>query len=223
MADLSPEEKSIGLRWAKVKGFVNIEGGKLVPAKQAADVDKEAMRLRECYLDIKAHDGKTAAVSDLVLAEEFYERKLLEKKTARSAVVKYTGKKLPSGAAQGGFDVSAPSANAPLGKSHPITRITNRMKAIMTELGFEEMDGSIVESSFWNFDALFQPQDHPARELADTFYLKGEAPLPEDGKLVERVKKAHEGGWKYSWDRRRQQGASCARTPQPCRRATWPA
>ncbi len=200
VADLSPEEKSIGLRWAKVKGFVNIEGGKLVPAKQAADVNKEAVRLRDCYLDIKAHDGKTAAVRDLVLAEEFYERKLLEKKTARSAVVRYTGKKPPSGAAQGGFDVSAPSANAPLGKSHPITRITNRMKAIMTELGFEEMDGSIVESSFWNFDALFQPQDHPARELADTFYLKGEAPLPKDGKLVERVKKAHEDGWKYSWD-----------------------
>jgi len=66
------------------------------------------------------------------------------------------------------------------------------------QLGFEEMDGSIIESSFWNFDALFQPQDHPARELADTFYLKGTAPLPESA-LVSKVKRAHECGWKYPW------------------------
>jgi phenylalanyl-tRNA synthetase alpha chain len=65
-------------------------------------------------------------------------------------------------------------------------------------MGFEEMDGSIIESCFWNFDALFQPQDHPARDLADTFYLVGERPLP-DQKLVQRVKKAHENGWKYNW------------------------
>jgi phenylalanyl-tRNA synthetase alpha chain len=62
------------------------------------------------------------------------------------------------------------------------------------------MEGSLIESSFWNFDALFQPQDHPARELADTFYLKSKAPLPADKRLIQRVKKAHEEGWLYPWD-----------------------
>lgn len=198
MASLSPEEKSIGLRWAKVKGFVSIEGGKLAPAKSAADVDEEAAGLQGCYAELKA----TGRSGNRVLTEEFFERKLLEKKIIRSVTVRYTGKKLPAEAAKAGFDVSVPSANAPLGKNHPITKITNRMKTIMSELGFEEMEGSIIESSFWNFDALFQPQDHPARELADTFYLKGEAPLPTDKALVERVKKAHEDGWKYRWDPR---------------------
>jgi phenylalanyl-tRNA synthetase alpha chain len=194
IAGLSPEEKSIGLRWAKVKGFVNIEGGKLVPAKDAAYVDKEAGRLQDCYAELRA----TGRSGNALLVEEFFERKLLEKKMSRSMTIRYTGKKLP--AASAGFDVSVPSANAPVGKNHPITKMTNRMKEIMSELGFEEMEGSIIESSFWNFDALFQPQDHPARELADTFYLKGEAPLPADKALVERVKKAHEEGWKYGWD-----------------------
>ncbi|MBI5051565.1 phenylalanine--tRNA ligase subunit alpha [Candidatus Micrarchaeota archaeon] len=91
-----------------------------------------------------------------------------------------------------------PAKAAELGKSHPLTIMGNRIKQIFAELGFEEMEGSPIESSFWNFDALFQPQDHPARELADTFYMKGKTGLP-DKKLVERVKKAHEQGWKYSW------------------------
>ena len=115
-------------------------------------------------------------------------------------LIEYTGKALPSPDVSGGFDISVESTDAPLGKNHPITRMSSRIRRIMTEMGFAEMEGSIVESSFWNFDALFQPQDHPARELADTFYLEGEEPLPQDSKLVSRVKAAHEIGWKYSWN-----------------------
>jgi phenylalanyl-tRNA synthetase alpha chain len=196
ISGLSAEEKSIGLRWAKVKGFVGIEGGKLVPLKNATDVEQEAAGLLACYAELKA-TGKSV---NPVLVEELFERKLLEKKTVRSVTISYSGKKPPAAAAKAEFNVSIPSANAPAGKNHPITKMTNRMKAIMSELGFEEMEGSIMESSFWNFDALFQPQDHPARELADTFYLKGRTPLPADKTLVERVKKAHEDGWKYGWD-----------------------
>jgi phenylalanyl-tRNA synthetase alpha chain len=70
------------------------------------------------------------------------------------------------------------------------------------------MKGPIVELAFWNFDALFQPQDHPARDLADTFYMKaphsGQLPNRE---LVRRVKETHENGWttgstgwRYRWD-----------------------
>jgi phenylalanyl-tRNA synthetase alpha chain len=67
-------------------------------------------------------------------------------------------------------------------------------------MGFAEMEGPMVESAFWNFDALFQPQDHPARELADTFYLEGKAKLPSK-ELVEKVKESHEKNWKYKWSR----------------------
>ena len=52
-----------------------------------------------------------------------------------------------------------------------------------------------VESSFWNFDALFQPQSHPSRDMHDTFFIKGEAAglgVPDD--YVARVKAVHEAG-----------------------------
>jgi phenylalanyl-tRNA synthetase alpha chain len=65
------------------------------------------------------------------------------------------------------------------------------MRQILLEMGFTEIYGEIVQSSFWNFDALFQPQDHPAREMQDTFYLKESALLPSGW---ERVRDMHERG-----------------------------
>jgi phenylalanyl-tRNA synthetase alpha chain len=71
------------------------------------------------------------------------------------------------------------------------------------------MKGEYLELNFWNFDALYQPQDHPARDLADTFYMKTpyKGRLPE-GKIVKQVKATHENGWttgstgwQYKWDR----------------------
>jgi len=197
ISDLSPQEKAIGLRWAKVKGLVNIENGKLVPAKGMEEAEKAEKRLQRGYANY-ADTNLESHSDDLEVVEEFFERKLLIKAVEKTVTVVYTGKPFDTGTA--GFDVNVPSANAPVGRNHPITKMAKKMRSIMLELGFHEMDGGIVESSFWNFDSLFQPQDHPAREMADTFYLKGEAPLPEDRELVGRVKAAHEEGWKYKWD-----------------------
>jgi phenylalanyl-tRNA synthetase alpha chain len=69
------------------------------------------------------------------------------------------------------------------------------MREILLEMGFEELYGGIVQQSFWNFDALFQPQDHPAREMQDTFYLRETLPLP---KGYEKVKAMHESGGETS-------------------------
>ncbi|HSB47830.1 MAG TPA: phenylalanine--tRNA ligase subunit alpha [Candidatus Bilamarchaeum sp.] len=194
IADLTPDEKSIGIRWAKVKGLVNIEGGRLVPEKEESEVGALAESLKAAANEI----ASSGECSDKVLLEEFYERRLLGKKTVRETTVVRTAK--AAGAELAQFDLNVPAKNAPSGKSHPITRMTLKMKSIMSELGFQEMEGDIIESSFWNFDALFQPQDHPARELADTFYIDGTSPLPNDRSLVEKVKKSHEDGWKYKWD-----------------------
>jgi phenylalanyl-tRNA synthetase alpha chain len=90
-------------------------------------------------------------------------------------------------------------------KIHPLRIAEEKIRRIFMDMGFSEVRGDFVESSFWNFDALFQPQDHPARDLADTFYLEGhEHELPEHHKLV---KEMHENGgdiestgWRYEWD-----------------------
>ncbi len=76
-------------------------------------------------------------------------------------------------------------------------------------MGFTEFRGEFVESAFWNMDALFTPQDHPARDLQDTFYLRrpDTRPLPEDD-VVARVQAMHESGgdiasngWGYDWSK----------------------
>ncbi len=77
------------------------------------------------------------------------------------------------------------------GKVHPYQRIIGEMREILLEMGFTELYGEIVQQAYWNFDALFQPQDHPAREMQDTFYLGEKRPLPRG---YERVKEMHLSG-----------------------------
>jgi phenylalanyl-tRNA synthetase alpha chain len=94
------------------------------------------------------------------------------------------------------FDVTAPGPTVYPGKLHPLRQIIQRAREIFLEMGFTEIRGPLVETAFWNFDALFQPQDHPAREMADTFYLSSprSGGLPAKG-IVEKVAKTHENGW----------------------------
>jgi phenylalanyl-tRNA synthetase alpha chain len=101
------------------------------------------------------------------------------------------------------YDVTKLPKKAYPGKIHPYQRIIGEMREILLEMGFTELYGGIVQQSFWNFDALFQPQDHPAREMQDTFYLNETLPLPPG---YEKVKAMHlsggetsSAGWGGSW------------------------
>jgi phenylalanyl-tRNA synthetase alpha chain len=102
------------------------------------------------------------------------------------------------------------------GKIHPLQRIIQETRQCYLRMGFTEISSPFVESAFWDFDVLFQPQDHPAREMQDTFYLEepGRVDLPGDAALVERVGRTHEDGgstgsrgWQMPWSRDRAQGA----------------
>jgi phenylalanyl-tRNA synthetase alpha chain len=93
------------------------------------------------------------------------------------------------------YDVAKLPKKVYPGKIHPYQRIIAEMREILLEMGFEELYGGIVQQSFWNFDALFQPQDHPAREMQDTFYLRETLPLPSG---YEKVKAMHESGGETS-------------------------
>jgi phenylalanyl-tRNA synthetase alpha chain len=65
------------------------------------------------------------------------------------------------------------------GALHPLLKVRSAFRKIFTSMGFEEMDTNAwVESSFWNFDALFQPQQHPARDAHDTFFLAEPSSTP---------------------------------------------
>jgi phenylalanyl-tRNA synthetase alpha chain len=106
------------------------------------------------------------------------------------------------------FDVSKSGPLLKAGKFHPMINLINDIREIFLSMGFTEIRGPIIESAFYNFDALFQPQDHPAREMQDTFYLNNPkvAKLPENDR-VKAVKETHENGgdsgsrgWGYEWD-----------------------
>jgi phenylalanyl-tRNA synthetase alpha chain len=90
------------------------------------------------------------------------------------------------------------------GKRHFVNQATDHAKKIWLDMGFREMTGSMVVSSFWNFDTLFTAQDHPVREMQDTFFIKGKKAKIFDKKLMQATKEAHEGGkiskgWQYEW------------------------
>ncbi len=94
------------------------------------------------------------------------------------------------------FDVTAAGPEFYPAKVHPLQQVIQRAREIFLEMGFTEIRGPLVETAFWNFDALFQPQDHPAREMMDTFYLANPKAggLPKKS-VVDAVAKTHENGW----------------------------
>ncbi|KAF3635697.1 Phenylalanine--tRNA ligase alpha subunit [Capsicum annuum] len=131
-----------------------------------------------------------------------------EKSRYQSYSGKFTEVELPGGLAPkvvGGVT----GRNWNLKSTTSVPKVRRQVQTIFLNMGFEEMPtNNYVESSFWNFDALFQPQQHPARDSHDTFFLKVPSTtkmLPED--YVERVKEIHESGgyqsrgYGYDWKR----------------------
>lgn len=113
------------------------------------------------------------------------------------------------------YNFKALGADQDAGALHPLNKVRHEFRQIFFEMGFEEMPTNrYVESGFWNFDALFVPQQHPARDLQDTFYVsdpkKGDRPRAEkDGSVDEEywqnVKEVHQDGkygsigYRYPW------------------------
>ncbi len=93
------------------------------------------------------------------------------------------------------------------GKKHPLQQIVQDTRRIFIEMGFKEIEYNFIQSCFWNMDALFVAQDHPVRDLQDTFYMEQPETLElPEAKILERVKAMHEHGgetaskgWNYEW------------------------
>ncbi len=94
------------------------------------------------------------------------------------------------------------------GKRHPYREFLDLVKRKLVSMGFQEMRGSLVETEFWNMDALYMPQFHPAREIHDVYFVKEPTHAqPTDDPCLERVATTHRNGgktgstgWGYDYD-----------------------
>ncbi|MFA4877477.1 MAG: phenylalanine--tRNA ligase subunit alpha [Methanoregula sp.] len=207
LSDLQKHEAfRIGFGQLRKKGLIRVEGTSVVKVAGAStDIDESALRnpaegnpstkellkrgiLEECEtvrnVIAITPSGLALVIKGLDLREE-------TGTLTREQIISGEWKNLNLRK----YDVSKLPKKAYPGKIHPYQRIIAEMRQILLEMGFEELYGGIVQQSFWNFDALFQPQDHPAREMQDTFYLKETLPLPEG---YEKVKAMHISGGETS-------------------------
>jgi phenylalanyl-tRNA synthetase alpha chain len=92
----------------------------------------------------------------------------------------------------GRYDVSTFAPSVYPGKIHPLTKIINEIRLIFLSMGFMEIEYDYVQPCLWNMDALFVPQDHPARDMQDTFYVDEKIEI--DKKLAKKIKGIHETG-----------------------------
>jgi phenylalanyl-tRNA synthetase alpha chain len=224
IADLKGEQ--IGFMWAKKKGLVTIDKGlvRLTEKGRRAEGGSEEERIlkelqsdRECYRKYRDTD----AVS------EFRKRGLLEIRSREEVSgigITEKGVRAVAGGAPDGSDsierversvirnrlwvgkkfreynVGAPVEPEDAAMKHPLRRTIDEIKDAYLSMGFREVSGPVIEPSFWVFDHLFMPQDHPARDVQDTFFLSEPGTLPvEDKELVGRIRKAHEEAWHIGW------------------------
>jgi phenylalanyl-tRNA synthetase alpha chain len=98
------------------------------------------------------------------------------------------------------IDVTSPVRTYSIGRTHPLTEVINEIREIFISMGFSEIQGSTIQSCFWNFDVLFTPQDHPARDMQDTFYLSNLTVEDIDPIISNKVSTFHKTEWNYDWN-----------------------
>jgi phenylalanyl-tRNA synthetase alpha chain len=104
------------------------------------------------------------------------------------------------------YDIRAPVEVLAGPRRHPLLRTVDQVSTVFAEMGFTEIEDDVVQSAFWDMDALFTPQDHPARDMQDTFYLSNPSRGEIERRLASKIRSAHEHGgstgstgWGYSW------------------------
>jgi phenylalanyl-tRNA synthetase alpha chain len=160
----------------------------------------------------KIVERKTLEKEELPLVKELKNRGLVIENVIvqRKARIKEEGIKAIENAGKTkkrAYDIYGEVPKIFIGKKQPYIQFLNNIREKLVALGFKEMPERLINQEFYNFDVLFQPQNHPARTWTDTYQLK----KPRFGKLNEKskvhaIKKAHENGgkadstgWNYNW------------------------
>lgn len=206
-------------------------------ALQTQDADEQALQLAFTASPLYLDELKTKGIDPARVVQLLAKRPALAKiksRTIRRIKLTALGKELLAGEVQvvkeknlltpedissgdwqnirlRQYDVTLAAERVYPAKIHLMQKIIQEARRAFLEMGFSEIVSPQVESAFWDFDALFQPQDHPARDMQDTFYLQRprHAQLPAQ-EIVEKVRLTHENGWEtgstgwgYQWKHER--------------------
>ncbi len=231
LSKLSDNEFKAALGALKKKALINLVNGKILLQASQEEISKKSLeeqflealpleleklkpeqklafqnlKNRKKIIIIEEKKEINAELTDLgkqILSQDFtkiIDEKMIERLTPE--IIKsggWKGKKFRR------YDITSPLPKISGGKRHFVNQAIDYARKIWIEMGFQEMTGSLIQSSFWNFDALFTPQDHPAREMQDTFFIDKKSEL-KNKEIIQKVKEAHEKGiggskgWRYKW------------------------
>jgi phenylalanyl-tRNA synthetase alpha chain len=228
LSKLSENEFKVSLGVLKNKAMISLVNGKISLSASKTEITKKF--LEEQLIDLLPAEKDKLPPEMLLAFENLKKRKeiieIKEKNTISFELTemgkKLAGKEIKSDLIEEvtpeiikswsknkrfrKYDLNAQVPKIYGGKKHFVNQSIEQGKKIWLELGFKEMSGDMVTTSFWNFDALFTAQDHPVREMQDTFFIKDvKGQLPEK-EIVSAVKQSHESGvskskgWQYSWN-----------------------
>ncbi|MCL2333883.1 MAG: phenylalanine--tRNA ligase subunit alpha [Candidatus Methanoplasma sp.] len=238
-------EDKIAIGWLKRKGLVNISYDgifnivsltangltALLGSKMSDEVLLEQMAsspISEKDADpkiIKDLKGRQGLIKDKIVTQRTMEltedgkRVISQGLVLKEEVTDITDRLVQSGEWKNvnfrKYDVGAFAPTVTPAKKHPLTRLGDEIRQLFASRGFVEMSSDYVQPAFWNLDVLFTPQDHPARDLQDTFYLDIPDKIDlEDEALVQKVKDIHENGgdtgstgWGGEWSREKAEAA----------------
>lgn len=235
---IAPEEQAIALGWLKKKGWAKFTKAgeetvlevtdkgraeaqvatpdeeilrsiehKALPASDLPKDGVDRLRARKSVVKVTDHIERRVVLTDLgkAVASEGLE-------VGKPTVGQLTHEMLATGKWKEvelrPYDVHAFAPTLTGGRPHPLREMIDESRRIFLAMGFTEIDDDYVQSAFWNMDALFIPQDHPARDIQDTFYMETPKRIPIDDDLAKKIAAVHEDGgglaskgWGYKWSR----------------------
>lgn len=165
------------------EGLQALKDGKNLPAAEVDALKKRKLASQETIKTFEIVKGPNYALERKKLATDITRQMLADGSWATASFKK--------------LNFNAQGREPTGGQLHPLLKVRQEFREIFLELGFSEMDTQQwVESCFWNFDSLFVPQKHPARDAQDTFFISKPALAVNPSEdYLERVKKNHEEGY----------------------------
>ena len=217
------EEINAAIAGARRNQWIQLIDGKMIPTPFAATQSPEEIfleNMREAIEVSKLTEEEKRALELLKKRPNFIEikeekeslislteagRQIIPRLSQENLERRLTTELISSGKWKetkfGALDVEASAPIIYPGRRHPLIEIIDEVKEIFIGLGFSEIEGPIIQSGFWNFDALFTPQDHPAREMQDTFYISVQKqPIPATKDQILKVSRVHKQRWNRLWD-----------------------